>query len=75
MTQSILLASRNKREGWYAGWRPLLATEGYRRSGKPLQGIDWIPYPHPLNKRLVERFEGPVDVRFFEGGVEVDYEP
>lgn len=65
------MISRNKREGWYAGWRPLLATEGHRRSGKPLEGADWIPYPPPLKKSIVRRFEEPIDVWFDESSVRV----
>lgn len=56
------MTSRNAREGWYAGWRPLLATEGHRRSGKPSKDLDSIPYPHPINRRIARRFEGPINV-------------
>lgn len=58
------MTSRNQREGWYAGWRPLLAKEGHRRSGKPSKDLDWIPYPDPLKKKIVARFKEPINVTF-----------
>ena len=60
------LVSRNKREGWYAGWRPILACEGHRRSGRPLDGADWIPYPWPLRQSIVRRYKGPINVQLVD---------
>lgn len=54
--------SRNKREGWYAGWKPHYAYEGHRRSGPQSQDVDWVPCPDPLNHRIVRRYCEPINV-------------
>lgn len=57
--------SRNKREGYYAGFRRLMATDKHQRTGLPTRANDYMPALDPLpRKRGKLRKEFAVNVMF-----------
>lgn len=60
------LVSRNKREGWYAGFRVMRLSDRHQRSGLPMNDIDWVPCPDPLKKSVLKRYQEPIHCFFKE---------
>jgi hypothetical protein len=60
-----MIKSRNQREGYYAGWRRLMALSGHCRTGLPTESNDYFPPLDPLpRKRGKLRKEFAVNVMF-----------
>lgn len=46
-----MTTSRNKREGYYAGWRRLMLDSGHCRTGLPTAWNDYLPALDPLPRK------------------------